>query len=684
MSYTIGNITAWEQDDAKGIVQISTHDHDGEDLIVLLLSTRTAEDPFGELTATWSGVNVPVQKEESYLSTWHTHAWIGYLPSASTGVKTLQVTDSSDQNPDVGAGPYGRYYIISVSGLTGTVEATDGGTSVSDLVSSALTVTNGALIIKGVSMQWYISAATPYSPLSSVSSGSVGPVDQERANSSIVAKATGVYGDQTYTVDTSSVRKAYVAASFPVTSAGAAANPDISPSAGDITTSTLITVTGSPGTSLKITTDGSDPSGEAEVSSPQTMYLDKGAAQTVKAIATAGDFTDSGIESVEYDVFLLGNQASISVIAPESVTLRISCASTTAYIDASSNVWEADRGYIGGNTWTHEVPVSGTEEDELYYTMRHWWDIDPLVRARGVYEFPNVADGTYDLTLGYMEGNPAAVGERVFDVTVNGSLVENDLDIFNEVGEDAALWKKYSVTVASGEGLTIEFDASADTPTVSYILLESDTPPTFLVEPTAESGVNGYTATFTSSVYGATSYQWQVDPGSGWADLTGETSANLTVNGLSLSDNGNLYRLKAINSNGYIYSNGGTGVVLTVAEIAILSTDLTTVAIGDYVILTLNFPGADVQHIYMDDSLDLSGKQSMTIDSYTGNTVTMLVTDGSLTAGNVWLQVVNDQLVIADALHVHTGEEVGITADLIPSASTHLHTADNVTLTDIT
>ncbi len=80
------------------------------------------------------------------------------------------------------------------------------------------------------------------------------------------------------------------------------------------------------------------------------------------------------------------------------------------------------------------------------------------------YEIP-VPDGEYTVNLYFAElwfgatgGGSGGVGNRVFDVTIEGILTEDNLDIVAEVGADAMLVKSHTVTVTGGI-LNIDFDS---------------------------------------------------------------------------------------------------------------------------------------------------------------------------------------------------------------------------------
>ncbi len=96
---------------------------------------------------------------------------------------------------------------------------------------------------------------------------------------------------------------------------------------------------------------------------------------------------------------------------------------------------------------------------------------------------------------------------------------------------------------------------------IIFALRPSTTPPAFSLQPTDQTAADGGTASFDTTVTGATSYQWEtLAPGGGsWGNVSGgsgATSADYTTGTLSrATDAGRFYRLKATNADGDTYSN---------------------------------------------------------------------------------------------------------------------------------
>lgn len=89
--------------------------------------------------------------------------------------------------------------------------------------------------------------------------------------------------------------------------------------------------------------------------------------------------------------------------------------------------------------------------------------------------------------------------------------------------------------------------------------------PVFVVQPQDQSVVEGEDATFSGLARGfpKPTYQWQLDSGSGFANISGATSRIYTTPALTLADDGNQYRCVATNSEGSATSSAAT---LTVTE----------------------------------------------------------------------------------------------------------------------
>jgi hypothetical protein len=153
---------------------------------------------------------------------------------------------------------------------------------------------------------------------------------------------------------------------------------------------------------------------------------------------------------------------------PPSLPLRVNTGGDV-YIDNSNNTWQADQAYTSGiwgfygddNTVDRGTghAISGTDDDRIYQTERY---------GLSGYRF-DLDDGTYDVNLHFAETYHSDPGDRIFDVSIEGQLVLDNLDICSEVGSDAALIKAFSnVSVTDGQ-LNIDFTASVEQPLINGI-----------------------------------------------------------------------------------------------------------------------------------------------------------------------------------------------------------------------
>ncbi|WP_256012341.1 malectin domain-containing carbohydrate-binding protein [Desertivirga xinjiangensis] len=168
-----------------------------------------------------------------------------------------------------------------------------------------------------------------------------------------------------------------------------------------------------------------------------------------------------------FDDFLKGAKP---LTAPEkgyNYLYRVNCGGPD-FKDGQGNTWSADRQRTstqtwGSNSWTKDFPgtpaffasqrrihdpIAGTTDWKLFQDFRYG-------RDKLNYEFP-VPDGEYLVELYFNEpwlgtgGGMDCKGMRLFDVAVNGEVLIKDLDIWKEVGHDAALKKTVKVKVKGG------------------------------------------------------------------------------------------------------------------------------------------------------------------------------------------------------------------------------------------
>jgi parallel beta-helix repeat protein len=107
--------------------------------------------------------------------------------------------------------------------------------------------------------------------------------------------------------------------------------------------------------------------------------------------------------------------------------------------------------------------IQGTTFPELYQTET--WLPKEGPGATFTFAVPN---GDYTVHLHFVDWANQAAGERVFHVDLQGQRVLEDLDIFAEVGQRAALVESFDVSVDSGE-LTLEITTEVSWPEIAGV-----------------------------------------------------------------------------------------------------------------------------------------------------------------------------------------------------------------------
>ena len=140
-----------------------------------------------------------------------------------------------------------------------------------------------------------------------------------------------------------------------------------------------------------------------------------------------------------------------------------------AFTGLDGTSYAADESVEGGTGGTLET-VKGSQDPFLYKTFREG-DIQ-IARP--------IANGTYDITFHFAEPKDYAGGVRVFDAFAEGERVIDDLDVM--ASRDGKVISALTVTVAdvvvADNDLNIGFEASADQPTLSALVVRDKNRPT--------------------------------------------------------------------------------------------------------------------------------------------------------------------------------------------------------------
>lgn len=132
------------------------------------------------------------------------------------------------------------------------------------------------------------------------------------------------------------------------------------------------------------------------------------------------------------------------------------------YVDSNGNIWSADANYAGGQTYSTQQPVSNTSDATLYESERY---------GNLAYSF-GVPNGSYNVVLKFAEIYWDSPGIRVFNVSINGTPVLANFDIFSAAGgQYKALDKTFPVTVTGGT-ITIAFTSVLENPKIGAIEID--------------------------------------------------------------------------------------------------------------------------------------------------------------------------------------------------------------------
>jgi len=198
-------------------------------------------------------------------------------------------------------------------------------------------------------------------------------------------------------------------------------------------------------------------------------------------ISVVRDSLNAGVFETTLHILSNGGEDSVHVIVkeinPQNFNLRVN-AGGAQYVDKEGKLWYADQpyalgswGYVGGTVYSVNDSVRNTSNSSLYQTERYGME---------AYKF-DVPNGRYAVVLHFAEIFWHEPGKRVFNVSVNDSLILTNYDIFAEVGADYATIHTCTTKVTDGL-LTIGFASLIDNAKISAIEIVGLSSPDFPVE----------------------------------------------------------------------------------------------------------------------------------------------------------------------------------------------------------
>lgn len=106
--------------------------------------------------------------------------------------------------------------------------------------------------------------------------------------------------------------------------------------------------------------------------------------------------------------------------------VRIAAGESAPYTDSAANIWSADADFNGGSVFSTTHAIAGTKDSTLFQNER--WSATPLT-----YTIP-VPAGNWFVSLYFSENYVTGPQQRLFNVSINGTQVLTQFDIFATAG----------------------------------------------------------------------------------------------------------------------------------------------------------------------------------------------------------------------------------------------------------
>lgn len=163
------------------------------------------------------------------------------------------------------------------------------------------------------------------------------------------------------------------------------------------------------------------------------------------------------------------DQTEVFYINPDNFAeIAVNVGSNTEFLDKDKTVWHSDQ-YYRKESWGFEANTSitmetlrnilETEDEPVFQTMRE---------GLKSYKF-DAPNGEYEIELRFAEPKFKEIGQRTFDVKINGETKIEKLDLVKEVGQFKAFTKQLRASAKDNKGIEISFTPEKDQPILSGI-----------------------------------------------------------------------------------------------------------------------------------------------------------------------------------------------------------------------
>jgi|WetSurMetagenome_2_1015567.scaffolds.fasta_scaffold01808_3 hypothetical protein len=159
------------------------------------------------------------------------------------------------------------------------------------------------------------------------------------------------------------------------------------------------------------------------------------------------------------------------IIMPQVLTfpIKINCAGPAALDYLADVGWTKDTefGFLDGTSsnYPSSLQISGTDEDVIFQSDKYGM-VTYKVR---------VPNGSYNVKLMFAENYFNSAGSRIFDVYLEQNTVFANLDIYSQVGKNAACIKEFTDIEVSDGVLDIQFAEKIDNALINGIVITPST-----------------------------------------------------------------------------------------------------------------------------------------------------------------------------------------------------------------
>ena len=292
--------------------------------------------------------------------------------------------------------------------------------------------------------------------------------------------------------------------------------------------------------------------GEGEslnIPSGSSLTIDSGATLTVNGGKLTGNVPQSGVVYKVTEVTLDKTSLTLDVNESETLTATITPSNAT-----NQNVtWESDDTNIATVDANGEVTAVGTGTTTIKATVDgKSAECSVTVNAPTTIPVTGVSlnKASTTLTVGDTETLTATVApEDATNKAVTWSSNDSTVATVDESGKVTA--------VAPGEAtITVTTEDGSKTATCTVIV---HTATTITTQPQSVSVTEGQSATFSVTATGDNlRYQWQINSGNGWSDITGATDASYTIDRTTTAMSGNQYHCIVTGDGGETTSSAAT------------------------------------------------------------------------------------------------------------------------------